>query len=526
MNRNALLLILAGFTYVAICLLPILKSGLYSDDLPNFQLKTIRADHNENAIELALPGIEEWKAKGRYTPISFILMEFAFKYFHSVFAYKTYIYLLNLLAVAVFLVYLSAIKFNVNKGIWLVCFGSVMQFRVEYHDAYTTFNGMYQMLFIFVFGSLIFYSYYLANRKHFFLGVSAIFFIISILISEVGLLTILLFPGSGLLLKIPYRKYLLSFIPYFFISLIYLSYVVWLKSHVLDQNVYTGLKTNIDLLAMTELLFKQLYATIPLTNLQNTSAISIKIFHQITDLKNLLSIIFIFFIGYLIFQRSKADQENRLKNFELNYVLLAVALMILPAFFILPSSKYQLEIGWGRGYLPVYIQNFGTATLLAYFFEYSFRNQRIANARYAISFFIFILVSTAITFLFNNALINSRSYRISFPADVLYKEVQNGILQNCREGSTIVLGNDFYWKSPDTYQALFKKITRKNFKVYDIGTNILFTDSSECYLLECKPGKMVIVSLFKMDCSQNEIKILIKQKETPCDIDVIKEDGI
>ena len=57
----------------------------------------------------------------------------------------------NILAVIAFLFYLSSLKIKLNYGIWLVCFGAVTQFRISYHDAFTSLNGMYQLLAIFIF---------------------------------------------------------------------------------------------------------------------------------------------------------------------------------------------------------------------------------------------------------------------------------------------------------------------------------------------------------------------------------------
>jgi len=521
-NKNTRLSILLGFAFVVICFLPIIKSGLYSDDLANFQL-SVNDDH-VSVLQRAIPSINSTKATGRYTPLSFIWMAFVFKYFITILNYKILVFTMNLLAVIVFITYLSALKLKINQGIWLLCFGSVVQFRIWYHDAYTSFNGMYQLLAIFVFVTLIFYGHYLIKRKAWLLTVSTFFFICSVLTSEVGLVALLLVPVTALMLKIPFRKWISSSLLYILIAFIYLGYTAWLRNNVLEKDMYIGLKASYDLPAMLELLGEQMFASLPLSNLYDQEAIPIRVFHELVDIKNLLSVFALFLIGYFILRNNRAHEPIQSKNFDPGYILFSLALMIFPAIFILPSAKYQDEVGLGIGYLPVFIQNFGSATLFACLFEYCFENRKLAVRWGSDIIFGFVLLSTSIAFLFNNSLINARSFKVSFPAQVLYNSIKGGILQDCKGNSTIVLGSDYYYQSPQTYSYLFTNFTGKYFKVYDEGTDFMVTDSSDCYFLNCPPGKKVIVSLFKMNCAQNEEKVLIKKVEVDCDIDIINED--
>ena len=165
MSRSKMFSTVLGFTFVVICFLPILKSGLYSDDLPNFQLRaSVSPENRQTVSQIAQQEINYWKSTGRYTPLSFYWMEFVYKVFITVASYKFLIFMINILAVIIFLIYLSLLKLNINYSIWLVCFGAVIQYRITYHDAYTSLNGMYQLLAIIVFASLIFYNYYCLIR--------------------------------------------------------------------------------------------------------------------------------------------------------------------------------------------------------------------------------------------------------------------------------------------------------------------------------------------------------------------------
>ncbi|MDP1728149.1 MAG: hypothetical protein Q8M15_15285 [Bacteroidota bacterium] len=527
MNKRLMLSLLGGFIYVAICFLPVIKSGLYADDLPNFQHRAAHVNSDlRNVVHKAGAATEHWKTNGRYTPVSFLWMGWVFHVFTTITSYKIFVYLMNMLAVLAFVMYLRVLKINMSYSIWLICFGSVIQFRVGYHDAYTSYNGMYQLLAVFAFATLIFHCLYFARQKTWFLIASAFCFLMGIFISEVGLFTLLLLPFTAVFLKIPLKKWTGSIVPILLITMGYLGYIIWLRMHMIEKDAYSGLKTSFDFPEMAELMLKQLYASLPLTNLQNKSAIPIVLFHQLTRFWNLTAVIGILLTGYSILKNYKLPDQVKMYPFNLKSVLFAVALMVLPALFILPSAKYQNEINWSSAYLPVYIQSFGTAMLLALLFEYGFKMWQGSKRWYLNVLMVFITCSTAIAFLLNNALINVRSYKIAFPAQVLFEAVKDGALNKCRNGSTIVLGNDYYWKSPSGYQMLFKEITGKDYKVYDNGTQFIPGDTSDCYFLDCQPGKKVIVTLHKMDCYNHEKKVLIEKRETDCYIDVIKEDGI
>lgn len=525
MNKQKFLSILLGLTFIIIFFLPILKSGLYSDDLFNFEHKTIyTATHNLSVYQLAVPNINYWKTIGRYTPISFFWMEFVYKYFTAVESYKLLVFVMNILAVIIFLIYLLSLKFKINYGIWIVCLGAVVQFRISYHDAYTSLNGMYQLVAIFIFGALIFYSYYILYEKLWLLILSVLIFLTGILVSEIGLTTLFLLPVSAIILKVPAKKFIGNFFLFILISIIYLSYTFWLRMNVNASDAYIGLTTNFDFVSMRNLLYKQLFATLPLSNLHDKFSVKVILWHQLHDLKNFISIVLLFLVTFLIHRNYKNQKSSELNSINWGFFLLSVTLIICPVFFILPSLKYQQEVKWGIAYLPVYIQNFGIATLFSCLIQLCF-NSRFKFFQFFSNFiFIILFFCSCITLLFNNALINSHSYNTSFPAQILYQEVKNGILQNCKNGSTIIIGNNFFWKQPNNYGLIFKDITGKDFKVFDTETPINTDDSNDCFLLDCQPGKKVFVKLTKINCADKKPIALIKEVETDYDIEIIEEE--
>ena len=285
-----------------------------------------------------------------------------------------------------------------------------------------------------------------------------------------------------------------------------------------EKDVYIGLTANYDWQAMANLLFKQVYASFPLTNLNNKWGIPVILLHQLTYVKNIIGFTTLIVIACFIYRRYSGQGQNRTQDSAYRYLLVSLSLIIFPALFILPSLKYQIEVEWGIGYLPVYFQNFGTATFFVFLFQYCFSSYRKIIQRCPPYLFIFIVSSTCITFLFNNALINAWSYNDSYPARVFYDAIKNGALKNCKNGSTIILGRNFFWKAPELYQKIFKNITGKDFTVYDFDVKGPIDASSDCFYLDCYTGEKVVVSLYEFDKLFRSRKVLIMRSETDCDI--------
>ena len=92
---------------IAVLLTPILFSGLYSDDLMNFQyLRSIPDFTFQKMLDYANTEIDSVLETGRYTPVSFYLLSFMHWLPETVFQYKLLVYIGNLIAVASFVFFL------------------------------------------------------------------------------------------------------------------------------------------------------------------------------------------------------------------------------------------------------------------------------------------------------------------------------------------------------------------------------------------------------------------------------------
>ena len=135
------------------------------------------------------------------------------------------------------------------------------------------------------------------------------------------------------------------------------------------QGSYNGTTISLDILRIIPTTLKQMVATIPLTTFMENNwtryrTLVPKLFlvNSIT-LDDILTVVLFLVALYLIFRTKETDFKIDKKN---TVVLGALGFMmvLLPSSLMGISSRYQNEIRWGAGHIPVYIQYFGLIVLL------------------------------------------------------------------------------------------------------------------------------------------------------------------
>ena len=501
-----------AFCILILCLLPILRSGLYSDDLHNFQRRNSLPHLSTGEIvHQANLNIGGWKGSGRFTPVALYLEEFVFSTFEDVAGYKLYMVAANLLAVMAFAFLLYSLGQTGIIPLVIFFYLGEIQFRIQTHDAFTSFHGMYQWICICLFTTGAFYALYLRSGGALYYVLALILASITILVSEEGVLLLPLICLIGWARAPSNKKALVQIAPFLLITIIYMAYLVYLHR---NQNwQYSGVETNFETEAMFRVINAQLFSSVPFSNLYHQAAIPLIFAHQFREHFNYLLLtcivagILLFLILFLKFRNS----DN--SGLSATLVLLSVMLLLVPALILSPSVKYQSQLSLSTGYLPLYIQNFGMALLLAVFAGFCLKR------RNGVGLYCFLLLSVAnllgasSELLFNSALMDVKHYNTFYPAQAMNNSVKNGILSVCPEGSTILLAQDFYVQAPQFYHDIFKNRTGKDMKVFDQGDwKPVLSDSSSqnCFLLDCIKGDTIYTKLFSIDCTNGQKEVLIK----------------
>lgn len=518
----SVILLLLGLT-------PILFSGLYSDDAMNFLMRQgVAAQQEQSAFTLALPDIKLWMSYGRFTPLNLIWLAFVFKHFTTVAGYKAMVFVMNVLAVGVFLLYLKQLNTGIKNAIWLVFFCALIQFRIQYHDPFTSLNAMYQLLAILLFFTGYVYARYITSGNWPWLVACYLGIGITLLFSEFGLLLMVFLPLTGLILRAAFKRIVFTMLPAVLIALVFLGYTAYLRSLVDPNNSYAGLSSNTDPAAMWELIKMQLFAALPLSNFYHQGNIPGTLAPQFASVKVMLLALAMLVVGAaIVLQQKKQAADADAKPVNWWFVLLMLSIVVLPAIIISPSLKYQREMRLGIGYLPVYIQSMGTAGLLACLYTYV--QQSITRRVGATFLLVFAVGCTVLSLLFNNALVRTKNILSSYPQMAFQQAVKEGFLDDCEDGSAILIRNSPFWHSGWLYREIFKNLTGKTFMVFDInkGDFVSFEGYPFCYRIDCTPGSDYKAQLYRMHCSGRDTAgQLIKERTFPLGIVLTKEERI
>jgi hypothetical protein len=334
----------------------ILYGYVYSDDLYFFHNKEL-LNHPYNFF---ITLIKTWGAQGRITPLMFGIIITTTK-FLSVFQYKIYLFLLNTIALLSFKSLVEKLVPNFDFLLWCIFFFSLFQFHVGYHCAFNSFNGMYPLLVIFISFSAINSLNFLETNFLRYKGYAIFFYLLALLIIEISYITPLI------LLSIIYfktkcikRTFLLNK-EIILLTILFISTSFFLKYQMHFQMNYIGLQANLECKPIIKTYVIQAISSLPLIYLFKQKDILLNLFQVVkSHWAYLLAIISISIL--VIKQAFKSSAVDYTKSSRL-LIIFGTILWLFPPLLIAISAKYQNELYVGRGYIPMYIQNFGVATI-------------------------------------------------------------------------------------------------------------------------------------------------------------------
>lgn len=495
-----------------------LQEFLFSDDLVFYLIKNSYQDKSfATVLRVIFSENEWWMQNGRFYPLYPTLSNVVLFNASTVMSYRWYILLINFAGIASFLLFLRTIGAKINPFVWVLCICCLMQFRVQYHDVYTTIQGTYQFLSILVFSSLTFYVTYVQKKRWHYLAISLLFYTSALLLMEIGLAVFLFIPATALLLKVPLKNIVKHVVPYLILTIFYLGYVAWIKSKIISSS-YTGIQPNVHPPSMLSLLWRQLYASLPLTNMHSIAAIPLKLLYGIKGYPVVIALIIVIAAVIAVFFIKKENEKKPVT--ETRWILYFLLLMTVPSLFITPSLKYQQEVKIGVGYLPIYFQNLSLAVLFTYFIQYCFAFTVPAVQLLVRLILVFII---AVTFIFNTAMLNDRMYYYSEPALAQYQSVkEENIMKDVPAGSIIRI--DYLWNNGWIYHQIFPNLTGKNYTVYNDDAVAPYTTDSTtvCFVLETLPGDTLYTKLYELNCTTGERGKVLATRIHKCRIPMVK----
>jgi hypothetical protein len=450
---------------IAVLLTPILFSGLYSDDLMNFQyLRSIPDFTFQKMLDYANTEIDSVLETGRYTPVSFYLLSFMHWLPETVFQYKLLVYIGNLIAVASFVFFLHEAQLTNYIGIALLFYATVIQFQVGYHDCFTSLNAMYPVA---TSCSLLAVALYMdvIQKSNWFKWVGAIVFAcLSLLITEVGTVTFLIIIAITVLNYKVLQKRIALALPFMLLPVLYFGYLKSVREHITIN--YSGVKTSFNAYGMFKVFVCQVFSTLPLSNFYKLYAIPQLFVEQLKDPLVVLGCLILLVLIIFFFLRFEHEKSSWTKP-RLDQLSTGVLYWFIPAMILMFSAKYQDELRLGFAYLPLYFQNFGLVIIITT--VYAFLAERWKGKTASIKWLAAPLFAVIIicSYLLNCCMVNARNQDQSVPAGYFYQSIKTGILNPATDNSVLVLGSDFFYQQANKYRMIFYNVSGKHFEVIE-----------------------------------------------------------
>ena len=442
---------LALAVLVTMVLLPMLSSGYYSDDLLQSTTKGQVGLQNISIVQFVIDDIRTWMTHfGRVFPVHAFFTLPVLYFLTNLVAYKTFIILMVIVNIILFARFIELISGDYYVSILVSAFlPAFLQFRL-YHDAMLSFSGQMQYFMSFVIISLMFYIRYLKNNHSSDIVISLIFYNLTLYLYEISLPLVILFIIAMAVFggdqRVSYK--LRTVLPYFVSVMAALSVMVVVK---MMRNTaikgYQGTQLNFDLLPVIKTLCMQIFSTIPLSfYCINPNRVFVHSFSSLLGNFHLVDILTVaLFVACYLYASKRIIHRGSFRV----WMLFGVALIILPASLVSISLKYQDELYWGNGYIPVYLQYFGAAILVAGSILAVLPMLKRDASRKA--FHAAVIFATSVVFLINiqdNRLVIEKSnidwhYRRS----ALVRALGENILQSVPENACILIA-DLYAYDP------------------------------------------------------------------------------
>lgn len=337
------------FLFGILILSPILFSDYFGDDIYNFQVHGAVPAYYDSVYDLTVFYFKKWVfEQGRFFPGAFYAY-YVFWLFDNVVSYKIFLVVCILINIIAF----SYLVYMLTKNIKLVFLFSItvlllFQFKY-YHDSFLSFHGLIQLVFLYVTIALIFLIKFFEKKNKYYLVLSTLFYTFSLLTYEISFSFLLIFIIIIFVysenLKTKIVNFIIFILPYvaIFSLNIYIRHI-----GVANEGAYS---INFNFMTILKTYIFQISSTLPLSY----------IFKDVNVwLKLLFAFIFMLFL-FISFKRISKNKDERVMY------LIGFALIFLTPILITLSPKYQSEIRFGVGYIPVYIQYFGLGILIATF---------------------------------------------------------------------------------------------------------------------------------------------------------------
>ena len=349
----------------------LIRSGYFWDDAVNSTAYLAEKKDGIPTMRHILDFMQAYLKLGRVNVLS--AYYYFFFYIENVQIYKALIILLILADQLIFRSVLLEFDFSLREArLGMLLIPVLLQTRV-YQDPVSGFYGLMQVLTAEMLLCAFFLSRWLRSGKKSMLCLSLLFFGVGLLTYEVCfpfLLMICLLVGVR---RKSFGRAVRDCIPFVCLVIAVLAAVVFVRIKYVTKAAYSGVAFSLDPALILRAFRRQTAAGLPLNfysagymasvmdrtyaakDFMNYDLRSVFRAAELTD----LLIVSAASVCFALLLRSRSDE----KRGWIEPLILGVSFAVLPAVTVAMSQRYQGQLMRGLGYLPVYIQYYGTAVL-------------------------------------------------------------------------------------------------------------------------------------------------------------------
>lgn len=467
-----LLLLLAG-----VAMSVILKGGFYTDDIIlSYQSKYFIWDTGTDIRAYLGVVVQSWLNQGRFFPVSNIYVSLLMHYVSSPFVYKLLILLFVVLNVYAFGAFMRRLTQSRIFSLLAMAVVSVcLQIRA-YHDGLIAYHLLMQVVLLLLLLTAMSLQQFLEKKKAGWLLVSLAPYTVGLLTYEAAYINIFLlcflvffYEAEKVREAFCWRNIKRTFfiiLPYFLIMIgLFLATLVVKNKYGIS---YEGIQAEFSPGKVLVTTAKQAFASIPLSYHLFCNDNLGHIFHNNPIEMIKTAKIWDFLAAALLMGVSFFCLREKWK-LKRTLSLLGMGLMLLfaPAGLIGISSRYQKELFWGIGHIPVYLEYFGitiVGVLLAGWLLGKLKKDRLRNILAGFCSFVLAFV-LLVQMQDNRAVIDVMNDIYLYSRQLLDESLEAGVFSRLEDGSILLVENEaLYLGYPGKEYFSYK--TGKHLEVY------------------------------------------------------------
>lgn len=433
LNRTRLFkpaIALATSIVALLILRPFYSNGFWFDDSLNSQMRSMLHRFDTSLLDFSLQVTVVWIKNAGRLLLGWINIYTMFYVFHEPRWLRGLSMIFLLCHVALFAWVLTQLKASL-RFIGLACLILIGLFQIRgNHDPVAAYAGFYQTLGIQFMGSVALMLRWRRTHKTWLLVSSSLIIVWSLTYYEINLVY---YPFALLVVCKETRgaERRAALIALLIPLSVFLSVALWIKQHA--SAIYAG--ANIGSLDGFPMAFlRQLHSALPGSFYATIGKVELgttDLFTQAIHSRSSWTVLVLGTIVAFSLLRKAApihDTDPMIWPFALN-------LLITPALLISMSARYQTEIAWGQGYLPVYYQYFGTAIFLTALLTVAAQHSTLLRTTLPCLLGAYLALNLQI----NSNMKQRLDLTFREPVESLKRDLRNGLLDSVQSGDVVTI---------------------------------------------------------------------------------------